>query len=288
MTDLLEIGLKKIPLYNDIGGVEIIDIMPRLLPKDRTAGYRVVTNARISYLGNNKSVKADNGLLRFLLKHKHMTPFESVVMTFKMKAPLFTIVQLLRHRTFSFNEASARYTKMPQESFFPDVRMQSLSNKQGSSDEKPSNEVIDLWLEAQDKVTEIWDLYNKLVDNGVAKEVARSILPVNMMKDIMVTGNLRNWLHFLHLRMDGHAQKEIRDLANGVYELIKIRAPKVIEAWEDFEYNAIVLTHPEQKNIKRQESTMSKRDMVEFDNKLADLNVEFVYPDNNSNKQQEQ
>ena len=243
--DLLISYEKKINLYNNTGYVELVDMMPRIVDSDRYAGIAVANNARISYNQTNKSIEADKKLLAFLLKHKHMSPFESVIFKFKVRMPLYTVAQWERHRTFSYNESSARYIDMSNDFYFPELRMQSKNNKQGSSDEKVTEKAMYIWESSKLLIDELYKKYKDLLDEGVSRELARSILPSNVMKEVIVTGNLRNWLHFLHLRMGEDSQQEIREAANAIFYLIKLRTPNICENWEDNIFNSITLSSKE-------------------------------------------
>lgn len=188
-----------------------------------------VNAARISFNSNSEILSdKDKKLIKFLADHDHMTPFEHQIMTVIIKCPLYIRSQIHRHRTFSFNERSFRYSSEELEFYFPpitDIRKQSLSNKQGS------NGVLDTHS-AQVSLNDMrvstaygLDYYNILLKRGVAREQARSILPQNLMTKFYMTGNLRNWCHFLELRLDPSAQSEVRDIAKKVALLIKERWP---------------------------------------------------------------
>jgi thymidylate synthase (FAD) len=185
---------------------------------------RVVNAARISY---GKTVdlftEKDRGLINYLAKNRHMSPFEHNILSVVVECPLFIRSQIHRHRTFSYNEVSRRYTSdgiafymYPED----DVRAQSKTNKQGSegvvSPEMAQAFVSTLtaWLDEGQK------LYDQFVIEGIAREQARSFLGVNLMTQFYMTGNLRNWVHFLNLRLDEHAQKESRIVAADIEKII--------------------------------------------------------------------
>lgn len=177
----------------------------------------------------------DEALLKFLINEKHFAPLEHITFTFLVHCPLFVRSQWMRHRTFSYNEISRRYTEVGMEVYTPTkFRVQSTDNKQASID----NEYIDDALgetahtiikEANEQLLKI---YNDLLAAGVCREQARGILPQNMMTTFYCTGNFRNLLHFLSLRMDKHAQFEIRQYANAIYNIIKPLYPNVMEAFD--------------------------------------------------------
>lgn len=264
--DLLSNYETKKDLYNNAGGVELIDMMPRIVPEDRFGGTAVACNARVSYMSDSKSSDADNKLLGYLLRHKHMSPFESVTLKFKITCPLYVARQWMRHRTFSYNEASARYTKVSETWFLPQLRMQCNINKQSSNDDgKIPDEAIELWEKADTLLKETWETYNKLLDLGCAREVVRSVLPVGMMTTFIVTGNLRNWLHFLHLRMASDAQKEIRSAADAIYELLQHRFPFIMKDWDDYTKNATVVPKSWADELSNKTQSLTGRSKKEFD-----------------------
>ena len=167
----------------------------------------------------------DETLIRYLAKHDHMTPFEHATFKFYVKAPIFVIREWQRHRTFSYNEMSARYKKLSEEFFLPErARFQDPENKQGSI-EYPAGDPMTgstngLMQYAYD---ESWSVYEELLRQGVAREIARSVLPVGIYSEMYVTGNFRNWMHWWYLRSSGDAQQEIREYAHAVgAELEKI------------------------------------------------------------------
>lgn len=178
--------------------------------------------------------RGDYGLIHHLAKHKHTSCFEHQGATLRLKVPIFIARQIQRHRTFSYNEISRRYVDSAPEFFWPDKWRKRADNvKQGSSDEavrwiNDGHSSITARAEAfEEGVTK---LYNDMLEGGVAPELARMILPQNMYTEFYMTGNLRNWAHFLKLRLDGHAQKEVQDVANGVLEIVKPLFPVSVEA----------------------------------------------------------
>lgn len=233
-------GTTYVKLYDGKGFVELIDMMPRLVPHGRYADLAVVQSARISYGDVLKSIGADNNLIRFLWQNKHSTPFESVSFQFRIRVPIFVARQLMRHRLFSYNEVSYRYTQPKEEFFYPDIRFQDDANRQMSknpedmTDEEKNamKEANHTWEGAQEVLLDdCWITYEELTKMGVAREVARTILPVSLMTEILVKGNLRTFLHFLKLRLEKDAQSEIRDLADAIAKCI---APRVPTTWATF------------------------------------------------------
>lgn len=189
--------------------------------------------ARVSF-GKMKTEfdEKDEALLKYLVENQHMTPLEHITFSFSVHCPLFVARQWMRHRTFSYNEISRRYTTVDLEFYFPDVfRKQSESNRQASTNEivEKNNEARELFSKTVDNC---FDAYEKLIEMGVCKEQARAVLPQNMFTTFWMTGNLRNILHFIELRDSDHAQQEIREYAKAMKELIR---PYVSHAIKYFE-----------------------------------------------------
>lgn len=193
----------------------------------------IVDSARISYDRRGKS--EDRALIRYLLRHRHTSPFEMGVMRFEVKMPIFVARQWIRHRTASLNEMSARYCEMPNEMFVPKVvAMQSMDNKQGrqvSSD--PHSDYRFQSLINQSNIT-AYTYYETLLEAGVTRELARGVLPVNIYTKFIWKMDLHNLMHFLDLRLDEHAQKEIRDYAEVIEKLVALYFPMSYEAFVDF------------------------------------------------------
>lgn len=182
----------------------------------------------------------DEKLIHYLAKHEHTSCFEHMGATLKLKVPIFIARQIQRHRTFSYNEISRRYVDSPPEFFWPDKWRKRAENlKQGSSDEEfaifsvcqgiyPDSEV-----HARDYMEIGMELYTKLIDSGCAPEQARMILPQALYTEFYMSGNLRAWAHFLALRLDGHAQKEVQDVAKMVQEILAPLFPVSMKALMD-------------------------------------------------------
>lgn len=188
----------------------------------------IVNSARVSF-GKIKTDfdEKDIKLLRYLIENKHLTPLEHVKFTFSVHCPLFIRSQWIRHRAGSFNEISRRYTEFELEFYTPKFyRKQSENNKQAST-----NEIVENNEEIYEIVNNIHkeslNAYYKLLDSGVCKEQARGVLPQNMMTTFWWTVDLRNLLHFLELRDDEHAQKEIQEYAKAIKKLITPIIPNV-------------------------------------------------------------
>lgn len=220
----------------DKGFVKLVDAMPRLVP-GTTADYAIVQAARVSYGDGTKSVNEDRGLIRYLLRHTHTTPFEMVEFKFHCKMPIFVARQWIRHRTANVNEYSGRYSVMKDEFYFPDldnIRQQSKSNKQGGDtqiDPKDAQGYLDVLNEMCDKA---YATYMDANEKGVAREQSRMILPVNNYTEWYWKIDLHNLFHFLGLRCDKHAQWEIRVFAEAMLKLIEPIVPVAVEAWNDY------------------------------------------------------
>ena len=220
----------------------------------------IVHAARVSYGKGTKKVSEDRGLIRYLVRHSHTTPLEMVELKFHGKMPLFVARQWIRHRTASVNEYSGRYSEMSEDMYLPElehIQPQSTNNKQGRSGEYTKDEQFriqnDLIYNNQQDQTE----YKKLLDKNLAKEMARGVLSVNNYTEWYWKINLHNLFHFLKLRLDAHAQIEIRVFAEAMYELIKPIVPIACEAFEDYIFDPDAKTYQNYK-ISKQELTALK------------------------------
>ena len=210
----------------------------------------IVQAARVSYGPGTKSVSDDRALIRYLMRHKHTTPFEMVEFKFHIRAPIFVARQWLRHRTASVNEMSARYSVVPDEYFLPE-ELRKQSGARGQGGEEPLGEGSPNLLAKQKASCDLaFHVYEELIKKGVSRELARLHLPQCTFTEFYWKINLHNLLHFLELRIEDHAQKEIRDLAKQVYELIKPVVPVTCEAFEDFRLGSVTLTRLEVEAIK--------------------------------------
>jgi len=226
--------------------------------------------ARTSYGAGTKTVRENRGLIRHLMRERHTSPFEMCEIKIHVKLPIFVMRQWVRHRTASLNEYSGRYSVMSDEMYIPAedyIQPQSASNKQGRAGEMSphdkkgvkflmdasfdhTNQIYQALLTAADdyetdldKRNVIYDVYQsddtisqELTDEypGLTRELARIVMPVSNYTEMYWKQNLHNMLHLLKLRADSHAQREIQDYANALYEIIKPLFPLTIEAWEDY------------------------------------------------------
>lgn len=240
----------------DKGFVTLVDSMPRLVPEDRkTADYAIVQAARVSYGDGTKTVNEDRGLIRYLLRHTHTTPFEMVEFKFHCKMPIFVARQWIRHRTANVNEYSGRYSVMKDEFYIPDVdniRQQSKTNKQGGDQRIEETDAQGFLNILNELCTNAYTTYMEYNEKGVAREQSRMILPVNNYTEWYWKIDLHNLFHFLGLRCDKHAQWEIRVFAEAMLALIEPIVPVAVEAWNDYHDHrgAVKLTRLEIEAIK--------------------------------------
>lgn len=212
----------------DKGWIEILDVMP----DDMSADLAVVNAARVSYNGESKGAEQDKKLLHYLLKHRHTSPFEMVEFKFRLRAPLVTFWQLVRHRTFNLNMQSGRYTPFEEDDFYvpTEWRKQAKSNKQASDGVVDSLTEDSLTQDLLDHYNRSYFLYKKAIDNGVAREQARLFLPgFSVYYTAVVKTDAHNLMHFLRLRLAQEAQYEIRVYAEAIWGVFKEVMPWVAQ-----------------------------------------------------------
>lgn len=191
---------------------------------------RIVETARVCYSSPSKGDEQDKKLLRYLWINRHTSPFESCNITFNIKMPIFVMRQFVRHRTFRLNEVSARYTEMSDDFYIPTTwRRQSDKNKQASDGEFDSLANTQLTDISKSITTDSYNIYKSLLKCGVAREMARIILPVNLYTEIYVNCDIHNLLHFLELRLHSHAQFEIRQYALAMLKITENFFPWTID-----------------------------------------------------------
>jgi thymidylate synthase (FAD) len=262
---------------HDHGLVALIDVMPRLAPVGKTADYAIVQAARVSYGEGTKQVNEDRGLIRYLARHRHTTPAEMVEFKFHHVMPIFVARQWIRHRTANVNEYSARYSVVRDRFFKPtteNVRRQSTSNRQGG-DEPMDPITAQEFLDYLGDVERSYEKYQQFIEKGVAREIARIALPASVYTEWYWKIDLHNLFHFLSLRMDAHAQQEIRDYANAMFELIRPIVPIAAEAFLDYNLGAMHLTRLEIEAIKTGQpiATTNKREAAEWEEKRKRLGM---------------
>ena len=223
---------KEFPCLNS-GFVRLIDYMG--------GDESIVQAARVSYGKGTKTVNEDRGLIRYLMRHMHTTPFEMVELKFHIKLPIFVARQWIRHRTANVNEYSGRYSVMKDEFYIPNdeaIHYQSKRNKQGREGEVPAGlrgKVLEILVSSQ---RQMYDEYSQLLEEDIARELARVNLPLSLYTEWYWKIDLHNLFHFLNLRMDPHAQHEIRVYADAMAEITKKVVPVAWEAFEDYVLNA--------------------------------------------------
>lgn len=194
----------------------------------------IVNAARKSFgKSSDEFTDKDRKLLKYLWDNKHTSPFEMVEFLFEVKAPLFVVRQWQRHRTWSYNEVSRRYTSEDLDFYFPEVwRYQDSDNKQASNGEFNSSQTAILNGILSSVVDDCMIEYDDLINNGVCREQARMILPQNMMVEMVAKTDLHNLIHFLRLRLHKHAQWEIQEYARAIMDLIQPIVPETVKLIE--------------------------------------------------------
>ena len=226
----------------------------------------IVQAARVSYGKGTNKVSQDRGLIRYLMRHRHTTPFEMVEFKFHCKMPIFVARQWVRHRTASINEYSLRYSEARDEFYYPDpehIQFQSVLNKQGRRGEVPA----ELKQKVQDDFKEISEksfaMYSELNEAGVSRELARAVLPVNLYTEWYWKNDLHNLLHFIGLRSDSHAQYEIRVFSDAMAESVKAVAPFAWEAYQDYVVKGMRFSRVEQSMLEKQLPSRVVDDILE-------------------------
>jgi thymidylate synthase (FAD) len=241
-----EILDKEFPVL-DRGFVRLVDYLG--------GDARVVEAARVSYGKGTKSYREDKALIDHLLRNQHTSPFEQVLLTFHVKLPIFVARQWIRHRTARVNEISARYSVMKDDCYVPDlagIAAQSADNKQGRRDEPldPAKAAeVSARLGAGQK--QAYADYTALLDTGLAREIARINLPLSLYTEWYWQIDLHNLFHFLKLRLDTHAQKEIRLYAKVLFDIAKKVAPCCCEAFERHVLGAVSFSRDEFAELQR-------------------------------------
>lgn len=258
------------------GFIKVIDVCPRVIPSEfinnLKCDYSIVEAARVSYSKGTKKVSDDASLIKYLYSHEHTTPFEMVTFKFHIKAPLFVVRQWQRHRMSCFNEISGRYSVIENSFWYPEeFRKQAVINKQSSSDGIEYQINQDLLYEYKLVATECYNFYDKLLNSGVSREMARTILPLNTYTEFYWKIDLHNLLRFIKLRNDKHAQEEIRLYAYELKKIVKEYCPVTMDAFENFTEKSIKFSNEELKIITKEEnieSLKSKSGKADFINKI--------------------
>ena len=281
--ELEKVLYEAIPVL-DHGFIRVIDYMG-----DDSS---IVQSARVSYGKGTKKVSTDEGLIKYLMRHRHSTPFEMCEIKYHVKLPIFIARQWIRHRTANVNEYSARYSILDKEFYLPakeQLAAQSQSNRQGRGDVlqgKQAEEVLNI---LKDDATRTYDNYEKLLNErfdgtkidenkvGLARELARMNLTLNTYTQWYWKTDLLNLLNFLFLRADNHAQYEIRVYADKMLETVKRWVPITYQAFMDYRVGAaeisskglkVIQSMISGKRIGQEESGLSKREWNELMEKL--------------------
>jgi len=242
----------------DHGYVRLVDVMPGDLAEGETCDYAIIDAARVSYQAGTVRKNTDRGLINYLLRNKHTSPFEQVSFKFEIKMPIFVARQWIRHRTASLNEESARYSVLKDEFYLPaqeELRPQSTKNKQATEVSDSFDPQIEKYgVNASDFISDFsassYEAYTLLLDAGVAREQARMVLPVNIYTSMVWKMDLHNLLHFLQLRLDPHAQLEIRVYAEAIAEFVNQLCPWTWEAFQKYVINSETFNETEVSNMK--------------------------------------
>lgn len=254
----------------DHGFIRVIDYMG--------TDAAIVQAARVSYGVGTKKSQEDRGLINYLMRHSHTTPFEMCEIKLHVKLPIFVMRHWVRHRTANINEYSARYSILSNEFYIPEINQlakQSSTNKQGKSDEvidlSNAKNIIDI-LESSSK--ESYEKYSHMLDDlSLTRELARTVLPVNIYTEMYWKIDLHNLLHFLKLRADSHAQYEIRCYANEILNIVKKWVPFTYDAFVNYKQGSISVSKKcielnkrliTGEKITQEESGLSKGEWQEF------------------------
>lgn len=219
----------------DKGFVRLVDMMGD--------DYAAVKAARVSYGQGLKTPERDKALIMYLMEHGHETPFEHIVFTFHVKAPLFVARQWFRHRIGSFNEISQRYTEIKEEEFYipENIRINVPEDRQKAI-VVDDTELLEKVKEAMVKTfEEAYHTYKELLNMGVARELARVVLPLSTYTQFYWTVNARSLMNFLSLRADSHAQWEIEQYAIAIAKMFKATCPWTYEAFVKYAYRGDIL-----------------------------------------------
>lgn len=294
-TDFLFENDSRYSRYLDYGFVGLVETMG--------SDSIIAQSARVSY-GNNNSVtdvEKDTHLLRYMMRHNHTSPFEMGEVRFHLKIPIFAMRQHIRHRTFSTSEYSGRYSKMSDEMYMPPAsrfQMQSQDNKQMSSGKLNELDMADAMLLLEHSFKIGYENYERCLELGMSREVARIQLPLANYTELYCKVDLHNFFHYIKLRLDpDHAQDEIVDLSRLMYAKVQPHFPISCKAFEDYRLNAVafsakelevlgvllnnayLIESPETEDVERivrkykpdVDSVLSKREVTELIAKIAKI-----------------
>ena len=238
------------------GNIRLLDVMG--------SDSDIVNAARVSYDGDQVADHSkDQGLIRYLMRHRHTSPFEMAEMKFELKMPIFVARQWVRHRTANMNEVSARYTQLPNEMFVPDKwSLQSTGNRQGREEESYPEDMQKAALRTIERFNDrAYAEYESLLGAGLTRELARGVLPLNTYTRFVWKMDLHNLMHFLKLRLDSHAQKEIRAYAEVIERLVALKFPLTYEAFVDYQRDAYTCSRMEIEVLTMMNVEMSEQEI---------------------------
>jgi len=255
----------------DHGFIRLVDYMG--------GDSRIVQSARVSYGKGTKSVREDEALIDYLMRHQHTSPFEQVVLTFHCKMPIFIARQWIRHRAARVNEISGRYSVMEDEFYLPEetaIQYQNKDNRQGRDPQEVPvhlrQKVLNILAKGQQVA---YDDYQKMLADDIARELARINLPLSLYTQWYWQIDLHNLFHFLELRMDEHAQWEIRQYANVIADITRTVAPLAFRAFETHVVNAVRFSGSEIQalaaNLRGQEHDLKGSRKIEYEAKLRKI-----------------
>lgn len=234
MTTQLEVSDDvRYKAYLDHGFVGLVETMG--------SDESIDESARMSYGKGTRTTSDRRNLIRYLVRHHHTSPIEMGEVRFHLKLPIFVMRQLVRHRTASLNEYSGRYSEMTNEMYVPDlsrIQVQSKTNKQGSGDQVMNDLAKSIQMLVDVTQEDTFEAYENLIESDYARELARCVLPVSNYTELYWKIDLKNFFHFAKLRLDPHAQWEIVQLAQLMYDAVKPFFPITCEAFEDYWLNA--------------------------------------------------
>ncbi len=230
----------------DKGFVRLVDYMG--------SDERIVQAARVSYGKGTKTYRRDKGLINYLLRNDHTSPFEQVVFTFHVKLPIFVARQWIRHRMARVNEISGRYSVMKDEFYVPrlsDIAFQSADNKQGREKKPvPAGQAEKVLAILRRDYERIYNDYEKLLGDNIARELARINLPLSLYTEWYWQIDLHNLFHFLRLRLDPHAQREIRYYADAMLRIARKICPVACEAFDEHVRGSVRFSRKEMKALR--------------------------------------
>ena len=186
--------------------------------------------ARVSNPSNQNNTETSARLIKYLIKHKHWSPFEMVNMCVQITTTRSIAAQILRHRSFSFQEFSQRYAGVTAKPDTLVVRRQDTTNRQSSIDDVDAFTTQDFQIKAQQVYDLSYNLYNEMLEAGIAKECARAVLPLNTVTRLYMSGTIRSWLHYVDLRGDNGTQLEHMKIARSIGEILDDEVPTIARA----------------------------------------------------------